>query len=219
MNRMYCNSCFDQSSENGGPSNQQQFHLTSCGHIFCVNCGCFADGTSDCCRICRSKCSSVFLGDNLFETDQKVLDYFRDPKEICEKLFKVMAFQKSQCILLETHHRQILSKYNRAKIYIKKLEHELKIAKNALSNTPEDLNCDSETLCAMPKPIFHPNSTPFKLIDAESKVQKMSSINKNIPDIKHRKQSFQNESSMSSLGSMGRSGSKTDSSAYSNKAI
>lgn len=42
MDWVHCNSCYEQPNEQITP--KQQFYLTSCGHIFCHNCGCFADG-------------------------------------------------------------------------------------------------------------------------------------------------------------------------------
>lgn len=48
MDWIHCNSCFRQPNEQSTPQRpqqpQQEFYLTSCGHIFCHNCGCFADG-------------------------------------------------------------------------------------------------------------------------------------------------------------------------------
>lgn len=50
----------------------------------------------------------------------------------------------------------------------------------------KDSYCHSESQSTISKPIFYPNSTPFKIIDAESKGQNKPSINENIPDLKHR---------------------------------
>lgn len=214
MEWMHCNLCFSQPNANDGSGKQRLLYLTSCGHIFCVNCGCFADGTSDCCKLCKSKCSSIFIGEKAFEKNPDVLQYFQDPSEICEKLCKVMKFQKSHHVQSVAHHNRMLSKYNRAKLYIKKLEHELKITKNELLNKSKDSYCNSETQSTVSKPIFHRNSTPFKIIEAKSKDQNIPSINKNMPNLKYREQSFRNESSVSSSGSMRRSVSETGSSVY-----
>eukprot|EP00102_Acyrthosiphon_pisum_P023827 XP_016661037.1 PREDICTED: RING finger protein 212B-like [Acyrthosiphon pisum] len=200
MDWIHCNSCFVQPSKNIN-GQKKQFHLTSCGHIFCENCTCFADGTPDCCRHCRNKCSSTVIGEKSFKTNPQVLEYFQEPEEVYEKLLKVMKFQKAHRIKLVGHHQYIISKYNRAKLYIKKLEGELKIAKNALRNTPQTSSSVAETR-SISTPIFPTNSSPFNMINAEAKNNRTpSNMKPKMPDMRHRKQSFRNELSILSTGS------------------
>ncbi|KAE9523560.1 hypothetical protein AGLY_016112, partial [Aphis glycines] len=173
--------------ENGNAT-KIQFHLTSCGHIFCENCSCFADETLDCCKYCRNKCSSTLIGEKSFQTNPQVLEYFQEPEEVYEKLLKVMKFQKA--------HR------------------ELKIAKNALRNTPQSAHNVTETR-SISTPIFQINSTPFNMINAEAKLQNTSTkIKTKIPDMRHRKQSFRSELSMLSTGSTASGVSTPGSSVY-----
>ncbi|KAF0771786.1 RING finger protein 212B [Aphis craccivora] len=214
MDWIHCNSCFVQPGRENGNVTKIQFHLTSCGHIFCENCSCFADDTLDCCKYCRNKCSSTLIGEKSFQTNPQVLEYFQEPEEVYEKLLKVMKFQKAHRIKLIGHHQFVISKYNRAKLYIKKLEGELKLAKNALRNTPQSTHNVSETR-SISTPIFQLNSTPFNMINAEAKLQNTSAkIKTKIPDMKHRKQSFRNELSMLSTGSTASGVSTPGSSVY-----
>ncbi|XP_060839837.1 zip homologous protein 2 isoform X1 [Rhopalosiphum padi] len=201
MDWIHCNSCFIQPEIENGNTTKKQFHLTSCGHIFCENCSCFADGTLDCCKRCRNKCSSTMIGEKSFQTNPQVLEYFQEPEEVYEKLLKVMKFQKAHRIKLVGHHQYIISKYKRAKLYIKKLEGELKIAKNALRNTPQYQHSVTESL-SISTPLFQPNSTPFNMINAEANIHNTPAKMKiKMPDMRHRKQSFRNELSILSTGS------------------
>uniref|UniRef100_A0A2S2NLS3 Uncharacterized protein n=1 Tax=Schizaphis graminum TaxID=13262 RepID=A0A2S2NLS3_SCHGA len=112
-----------------------------------------------------------------------------------------MKFQKAHRIKLVGYHQNTISKYKRAKLYIKKLEGELKIAKNALRNTPHNSHNVSESL-SISTPIFQPNSTPFNMINAEANIHNTPAKMKiKMPDMRHRKQSFRNELSLLSTGS------------------
>ncbi|VVC42883.1 Zinc finger, RING-type,Zinc finger, RING/FYVE/PHD-type [Cinara cedri] len=156
----HCNSCFLQPDENN--QNRQQFYLTSCGHIFCEHCGCFTESTSDRCKLCKTKCLSTKIGDEEFKKNKDIQEYFQKPIETGERLLNVLKFQKSHTSKLIKHHQLIITKYNRAKLYIKKLESELKNAKRALKNTPQNHNftesCSSSVL--------EFDATPFKMIHA-----------------------------------------------------
>ncbi|XP_025406244.1 RING finger protein 212B isoform X2 [Sipha flava] len=202
MDWIHCNSCFSQ-PRGRDDATTQKFYLTSCGHIFCEKCGCFLDGTLDCCKHCRNKCSSTTIEEKSLKRNPEVLEYFQEPEEVSEKLVKVMQFQKAHRIKLVAYHQNMLSKYNRAKMYIKKLEGELKIAKNALRNTPQKLqNCNVSETHSNSMPIFQPNSTPFMMINDEANIRNSNpNINPKQSDMKYRKQSFQNMLSILSSGS------------------
>ncbi|KAL5232665.1 hypothetical protein ACI65C_000075 [Semiaphis heraclei] len=201
MDWIHCNSCFVQPGKENGQ--KKQFHLTSCGHIFCENCTCFADGTSDCCRHCRTKCSSTVIGEKSFKTNPRVLEYFQEPEEVYEKLLKVMKFQKAHRIKLIGHNQYIISKYNRAKLYIKKLENELKIAKNALRNTSQNSQSVTETQ-SISSPIFPQNSTPCNMINAEAKIHNTpANIKPKMPDMRHSPfQEIHNEKYMPTINNL-----------------
>ncbi|XP_050429130.1 probable E3 SUMO-protein ligase RNF212 [Adelges cooleyi] len=190
MTWIHCNMCFSQPMPINDDS--KVFYLTSCGHIFCENCGCFADNTSNSCRECKNECSYTALGD---KTNSQVLEYFQDPTNTCEKLLQVMKFQRAHRNRLVGHHQRILAKYNRAKLYIRKLENELKMAKNAFqTNIHSNLNSTNES-----NPIFLLHSTPFKLINAEAKRRESTSpkLTFKLTDAKYRS----NQSNVSEVSS------------------
>ncbi|VVC26467.1 Hypothetical protein CINCED_3A008031 [Cinara cedri] len=97
-----------------------------------------------------------------FKKNKDIQEYFQKPIETGERLLNVLKFQKSHTSKLIKHHQLIITKYNRTKLYIKKLESELKNAKRALKNTPQNHNftesCSSSVL--------EFDATPFKMIHA-----------------------------------------------------
>ncbi|XP_050534276.1 RING finger protein 212B-like isoform X2 [Daktulosphaira vitifoliae] len=162
MSWINCNVCCNQ--PNNLPNEMRKlFYLTSCGHIFCATCGCFTDNTSNRCRECKNVCSYTTIGDKSFRSNQQLLEYFQDPQNMCTKLLQSMKFQKIHQKRLFEHHQ--LSKYNRAKQYIKKLKNQLENMKNLLQNNQQSISINSMEH----NPIFQINSTPFKLVDEEAK--------------------------------------------------
>ncbi|XP_050436718.1 probable E3 SUMO-protein ligase RNF212 [Adelges cooleyi] len=194
---IHCNTCFVQPN----PKNvaNKLFFLTTCGHVFCETCGCFTDSTSKKCKECKSNCSYTTIGDKAFQTNRQVLEYFQEPNNVCTKLLQVMKFQKAHQNKLVAHHQRILLKYNRAKMYIKKLENQLEIAKKALNGNnimfPELTNTQDKN------PIFQMNSTPFKLIKEDARHR--NSCNDVVfkqPDMNYRKNNHhQSNVSLSSV--------------------
>lgn len=44
-----------------------------------------------------------------FQMNPQVLEYFQEPEIICEKLIKVMKFQKAHRIKLVEHHQRVVN--------------------------------------------------------------------------------------------------------------
>ncbi|XP_022192744.1 zip homologous protein 3 isoform X2 [Nilaparvata lugens] len=119
MDWVHCNSCAVQPNED---NRKLLFRLTSCGHIFCQNC--LKTDSVDACQYCKVKDVTTIQLSTQMKPEIKM--YFDDPQDLLTQLTKTIEFQRGHRMRFTQLIKHKVEKYNRAKVYIGKLEQKLK---------------------------------------------------------------------------------------------
>lgn len=125
MDWIHCNTCFTCPSTN----RPTVFCLSSCGHLFCINCLKKADtgfttvSGNDLCKICQKKCTYLEVNRSL-KSDLQM--FFKHPRELLNQYMKNM----KSVIEFQTFHRSHLQKHfsdkaSKASKYVKQAQMEL----------------------------------------------------------------------------------------------